>query len=53
MLVNTCVRYARLQLDLDICKCSTWIRFLEVHYQRPPTGGEDMETDEVRLRRLR
>ena len=53
VLVNTCVRCARLQLDLDISKCSTWIHFLDVHYQRPPTGSEDMETEEVRLRRLR
>jgi hypothetical protein len=54
-LTNACVRHAKVQLDLDLSKCKNWIRFMEVHYQRPPPPGnyDAKETSEVNLSCLR
>ena len=49
-LVTAGKRYAREQLNLDLTPCNHWLRFLEVHYQRPPptAAAEALETSEVR-----
>ena len=46
---KACVRHASQQLGLDLSQCKTWIKFLEVHYQREPDHGQagSMETIEV------
>ena len=48
-LVTAGKRYAREQLNLDLTPCNHWLRFLEVHYQRPPpsSAAEALETSEV------
>lgn len=49
-LIATCIRHAKELLDLDLTPCSTWLRFLEVHYQRPaPPIPDAFETEEVLL----
>lgn len=48
-LTNACIRHAKAQLDLDLSSVKNWLRFLEVHYQRP-AGSSDpnaIESDEV------
>ena len=48
-LINAATRHAKGQLDLDLSPCSSWLRFVEVHYARPnsnSSGGVD-ETSEV------
>ena len=48
-LINAAIRHARDQLDLDLSPCSSWLRFVEVHYARShtsSTGGSE-ETSEV------
>ena len=49
-LINTCIRHARSNLGIDLSSCSQWMRFLEVHYQRPASTMTPpaMETSEVR-----
>lgn len=39
-LTNACIRHAKSQLDLDISHVKNWLRFMEVHYQRPSTSGD-------------
>ena len=49
-LINAAVRHAKDQLDLDLSPCSSWLRFLEVHYARPhssSSSGAHEETTEV------
>lgn len=48
-LINTCIRHARDNLGIDLSSCSRWMRFLEVHYQRPAATIKPpaMETPEV------
>ncbi len=49
-LINAAIRHAKDQLDLDLSPCSSWLRFVEVHYARPhcstATAGSE-ETSEV------
>ena len=49
-LINTCIRHARSNLGIDLSSCRQWMRFLEVHYQRPASTmtPSAMETSEVR-----
>ena len=41
------VRHAREQIGLDLTPASTWLRFLEVHYQRAAFNPEEPDVDEV------
>ena len=35
VLVNTCIRHARDQAGIDLSRCTSWLRFIDVQYQRP------------------
>lgn len=50
-LINTCIRHAHSNLGIDLSSCSQWMRFLDVHYQRPAVTMTPpaMETSEVRI----
>ena len=50
-LIKTCIRHAHSQLGLDLSACTSWLRFVEVHYQRPAPSAEAVETPEVLHRR--
>jgi len=44
------VRHARALLGLDLAPVTRWLRFVDVHYQRPPESSapDAMETSEAR-----
>ncbi|KAK9801969.1 hypothetical protein WJX73_003604 [Symbiochloris irregularis] len=46
-LIKTCIRHAQSQLSLDLRPCTRWLRFAEVHYQRPSPAPEAPEVSEV------
>lgn len=48
-LINAAIRHAKDQLDLDLSPCSSWLRFVEVHYARShsSTMGGSEDTSEV------
>ena len=48
-LINAAIRHAKDQLDLDLSPCSSWLRFVEVHYARShsSTSGGSEDTSEV------
>ncbi len=49
-LIAACMRHAKNLLNLDLAPCTHWLRFVDVHYQRPPTSSspDAMETAEAR-----
>ena len=38
-LVRTCIRHAKRQAGIDLSRCSRWLRFIEVQYQRPSAAS--------------
>ena len=48
-LIAACKRHAKTLLSLDLTPCTRWLRFVDVHYQRPPASSapDAMETTEV------
>lgn len=54
-LVHAAIRHAKDQLDLDLSPCTSWLRFVEVHYARPHSSslGVGEDTSEVCSVRLR
>ena len=48
-LIAACMRHAKALLNLDLTPCTRWLRFVDVHYQRPPASSapDAMETAEV------
>ena len=48
-LTAACMRHAKNLLNLDLAPCTHWLRFVDVHYQRPPTSSspDAMETAEA------
>ncbi len=48
--MSTCVRHAKELLGIDLGACTSWLRCIEVHYQRPPTSlsPDDTESTEAR-----
>ena len=43
------IRHAKEQIGLDLRPASTWLRFLEVHYQRAASNPEEPDVEEVGL----
>ncbi len=41
------IRHAKEQIGLDLSPALTWLRFLEVHYQRAASVPDEPEVDEV------
>ena len=37
VLINTCIRHARDQAGIDLSRCTSWLRFIDVQYQCPST----------------
>ena len=48
-LIKACIRHTQFQLSLDLSPCTRWLRFAEVHYQRPSPSAEAPEISEVLL----
>ena len=48
-LIHAATRHAKDQLDLDLSPCTSWLRFVEVHYARPhsSSSGAGDDTNEV------
>ena len=48
-LISAAIRHAKDQLDLDLSPCQSWLRFLEVHYDRSHSslGGAGESASEV------
>ena len=46
-LIKTCIRHAQSQLALDLSDCKHWLRFAEIHYSRPGSTAEAVDTPEV------
>ena len=48
-LIKACIRHTQSQLSLDLSPCTRWLRFVEVHYQRPSPSADAPEISEVLL----
>ena len=48
--MSTCVRHAKELLGIDLGACTSWLRCIEVHYQRPPTSLSPDDTESIEVR---
>ena len=45
VLVNTCIRHVKDQAGIDLSRCTSWLRFVDIQYQRPSPAAAASEVD--------